>query len=194
MKNYKSICVYCGSSNKVKDSYKKAAKDLGTLLAEKDIRLVYGGGRVGLMGIVADSVLEQGGEVLGIIPRHIEEHEVAHVNLSELRVVETMHERKQIMVDESDAFIILPGGLGTMDEFFEIITWRQLGLHEKPVIIVNIDGYWSPLEKLISNIVDSGFAHESNRRYFQFISDISEVPAAMARAPEETMAAKTKWM
>lgn len=189
--------MYCGSSSRVKDVYKQAAVTLGRLLAEHHYRLVYGGGRVGLMGLVADAALAAGGEVIGVIPGHIVEKEVAHEALlsqESLFIVDTMHERKQMMVDRSDAFLILPGGLGTMDEFFEIFTWWQLGLHEKPIIIVNVDGYWTPLLQMIDNIVASGFAREDDRAYLHVIDSVEEVPALLEKMPGSRSNVKTKWM
>ena len=194
MSKIESVCVYCGSSGKVDAAYIEAAKSLGKLLADQNIVTVFGGGRVGLMGMVADSAMSNGGKVIGIIPDHIAEKEIAHHDLTELHVVETMHERKQMMVDRSDAFLILPGGLGTMDEFFEIFTWWQLGLHSKPIIIVNIDGYWDPLLALIDNIIDKGFARADDRTFLLVINSIEEVPSALERAPAETTEVKTKWM
>jgi uncharacterized protein (TIGR00730 family) len=194
MNNYKKICVYCGSSSKVDETYRKAARDLGKILSQNGLDLVYGGGHVGLMGIIADSVLESGGQVTGIIPRHIQEKEVAHETLTELHVVESMHERKKMMVDLSDGFVILPGGLGTMDEFFEIMTWRQLGLHQKPIVIVNINEYWSPLLSLIDNMVDNGFARADDRLYMHVREGVDEVVEALESAPRELISPNTKWM
>ena len=132
--------------SRVSDTYKDAAHQLGTLLGQNGHQLVYGGGRVGLMGIVADATLAAGGPVVGIIPEHIQVLEVEHTGLTELLVVDSMHTRKRMMVDRSDAFVVLPGGLGTLDETFEILTWKQLRLHDKPIVVANIDGYWDPLE------------------------------------------------
>src|SRR4051812_28646019 len=157
MSQVRAVCVYCGSSGKVADAYKTAAHELGIRLGSEGLRLVYGGGRVGLMGIVADASLSVGGEVIGIIPEHIQKLEVDHGGLTELHVVDSMHTRKRMMVERSDAFVVLPGGLGTLDEMFEIITWRQLRLHDKPVVIVNIAGYWDPLKILLAHLRDSGF-------------------------------------
>ncbi len=190
----KSVCVYCGSSVNVDDTFKKASKDLGVIMAQENLRLVFGGGHVGLMGIVSDAVLENGGEVIGIIPDHIAEKEIAHSGLTELHVVETMHERKQMMVDRSDAFIIMPGGLGTMDEFFEIFTWWQLGLHDKPIIIINVEGYWTPLLSMLDNIIDHKFARTDDRDYLCVIDGVDEVIQALARAPQEKISAQTKWI
>lgn len=167
-----TICVYCGSAADVAQSYKNAAALLGRLAGEQGIEIVYGGGRVGLMGLVADAALAAGGKVTGIIPRHIVEMEVAHRTLSELIVVETMHQRKRMMVDRSDAFVILPGGLGTLDEAFEILTWKQLQLHDKPIVIANIDGYWDPLLALVRHGVDGGFIRPRHAGLFTEVTEI----------------------
>lgn len=194
MSNIKSVCVYCGSSNNVDKDFKDAAAALGKILAENGMSTVYGGGHVGLMGIVADTAITTGGKVIGIIPKHIADKEIAHTGLTQLHVVDSMHERKQMMVDRSDAFLILPGGLGTMDEFFEIFTWWQLGLHDKPIIIVNLKGYWTPLIKLVENIVTEGFAREADLNHMIIVDDVSDVPEALANAKSETVDPQTKWM
>ncbi|MCB9990234.1 MAG: TIGR00730 family Rossman fold protein [Rhodospirillales bacterium] len=194
MSEIKSVCVYCGSSAQVAEGFKQAASALGEIFAQAGIRVVFGGGRVGLMGLVSDATMEHGGTVIGIIPEHIAEKEIAHSGLTELHVVETMHERKQMMVDRADAFIILPGGLGTMDEFFEIFTWWQLGLHDKPIIIVNLDGYWDSLLALVDNIITQGFARPADREYLTVINRIDEVLDALERAPQEKIDVKTKWI
>ncbi|MBI2234242.1 MAG: TIGR00730 family Rossman fold protein, partial [Micavibrio aeruginosavorus] len=160
----KNVCVYCGSAGNVAEIYRDAATQLGRILVKNGLSLVYGGGRVGLMGLVADAVLHEGGKAYGIIPHHIAAREVSHTGLTELHVVETMHERKKMMVDRADAFVILPGGLGTMDEFFEIMTWRQLGLQDKPVVVVNIEGYWTPLLRMIDHLIEEWFAREADRQ------------------------------
>ena len=176
-----SICVYCGSSASVAAQYRHAASELGRLLAERGIKVVYGGGRVGLMGLVADAALAAGGEVVGIIPRHIEEMEVAHQTLTELLVVETMHERKRMMVDRAQGFVVLPGGLGTLDETFEILTWKQLSLHHHPVVILNVDGYWDPLLELIRHAAAKGFVRPEHAKLFRAVAKVEDVlPALMA--------------
>jgi hypothetical protein len=173
-----SVCVYCGSANRVADSYKQIARTVGLALAEKHKRVVYGGGRVGLMGIVADAALSVGGEVIGIIPEHIQSREVQHTGLTELHVVENMHTRKRMMVERSDAFLVLPGGLGTLDETFEVLTWKQLQLHNKPVVIYNAEGYWDKLIKVIHQLVTSGFAQPSNLELFTVVDNIDAMFAA----------------
>lgn len=176
-----SVCVYCGASGQVADTYRQAAQVLGARLAERGLRLVYGGGRVGLMGLVADAVLAGGGQAVGIIPQHILAFEVGHTNLTELHVVDSMHTRKRMMMDLSDAFLVLPGGLGTLDEAFEVLTWKQLGLHTKPVVIVDIDGYWQPLAQLITHLVDSGFARPAHGRLFAFAKSVDAALALLER-------------
>lgn len=190
----KSICVYCGSSGRVDPVFKQAAEELGTILAGADLHLVYGGGHVGLMGILADSVLRHGGTVTGIIPSHIADKEVAHNSLTKLHIVQTMHERKQMMVDQSDAFVILPGGFGTMDEFFEIYTWWILGLHDKPIIIVNVADYWTPLIALVDNIIAHKFAGPDHRKHFSVVDTVDGVLGALAKAPKEQSDPRTKWI
>jgi hypothetical protein len=152
-----SICVYCGSSRGVRDEYAQAARELGVLLARRDIRLVFGGGSVGLMGVLADAVLEGGGDVTGVIPRALRTSELAHEGLSEMIEVDSMHARKQRMVELADGFIALPGGIGTMDELFETWTWLQLGIHAKPVGLLNVDGYYDALINFLQQMTDRGF-------------------------------------
>lgn len=184
MKKINAVCLYCGSSNFVDDTYKQAAVETGKLLASAGIRLIYGGGHVGLMGIAADAALTAGGEVVGIIPEHIQIREVRHNSLTELHVVDSMHTRKNMMFERADAFVILPGGLGTLDEAFEIMTWRQLGLHDKPVIFVNVGGFWDPMLQLVDSIIDKGFARPENRNLFVVVDSVREILGALALEPE----------
>ena len=193
MSTVKSVCVYCGSSGQVDEIFKQSATALGKIFAEAGIRVVFGGGRVGLMGLVSDAAMMHGGTVIGIIPEHIAEKEIAHSGLTELHVVESMHERKQMMVDRADAFVILPGGLGTMDEFFEILTWWQLGLHDKPIVIANIDGYWTPLLALIDNIIDHKFARQSDREYLSVVDRVEDILDALQRTPRGKIDVEPKW-
>jgi uncharacterized protein (TIGR00730 family) len=153
----KRLCVFCGSSEGARPAYADAARRLGAELVARKIGLVYGGCGVGLMGVLADAVLGLGGEVVGVIPEPLVTRELAHTGLTELRVVASMHERKATMVSLSDGFIALPGGLGTLDEMFEILTWAQLGIHEKPVGALNVDGYWDGLKRLLSHAVEERF-------------------------------------
>ena len=181
----KSICVYCGASPGTSDTFIKIARELGRELAERRIRLVYGGGGIGLMGAVADATMAAGGEVLGIIPQHLERAELGHRGLTELKIVDTMHTRKRMMFDHSDAFCVLPGGLGTLEEFFEVVTWRQLGMHDKPIIVLNAGGFWDNLVAMIDGIVDDGFAQPAVRQYFSVVNSIGRLFDLLA-APAET--------
>ncbi len=194
MTNIKSVCVYCGSSSRVDQAYKDAAVELGKALAANKWDLVYGGGRVGLMGLVADSALSSGSKVVGIIPKHIQAREVEHTDLTELHIVESMHIRKQMMVDRGDAFVILAGGLGTLDEFFEILTWKQLGLHDKPVVMVNINGYWTKMIEAIRHIAQEKFMRDEDLAMFQVVDTVAEVPAALSNAPNQRFDPSTKWI
>lgn len=153
----RSVCVYCGSSPGVDPAFAETAGRLGRLLAERGVRLVYGGGHVGLMGVVADAVLASGGEVHGVITRALAEREIAHAGLTALQVVDTMHERKAALSDMADAFVMLPGGFGTFDEFFEAVTWTQLGIHDKPCGVLDIAGFFGPLRDLLRTAVDQRF-------------------------------------
>jgi uncharacterized protein (TIGR00730 family) len=173
------LCVYCGSSDGADPRYRDAAAELGRGLATRGIELVYGGGRNGLMGSVADATLAGGGRVTGIIPVHLEHREVAHRELTELVVVTDMHQRKRVMAERADAFAVLPGGVGTLDETIEILSWRQLGLHEKPLFIIDIAGYWSPLAALFDHIVGSRFAAPLVPGLVAFVSDVAALFAEL---------------
>jgi uncharacterized protein (TIGR00730 family) len=159
----RAICVFCGSSFGARPAYVEAARELGGLLAAKGLRLVYGGAKVGLMGALADAVLEAGGEVTGVMPEALIRKEIAHKGLKDLRIVASMHERKALMADLSDAFIALPGGFGTFEEFCEVLTWSQLGLHRKPCGLLNIAGYYDHLLKLFDNGVEEQFLRREHR-------------------------------
>ena len=187
MAEIKSICVFCGSSSAVAETHKDAARRFGAILAENGVRLIYGGGRVGLMGLVADGAAQAGGEVIGVIPDFLERIEVGNREISELVVTDSMHARKAKMYELADAFVTLPGGLGSLDETFEVITWTQLKLSAKPFIVVNIDGYWQPLLALIDHVIAAGFARPANRDILQVVDDVEAVlPAlrAIERAPD----------
>jgi uncharacterized protein (TIGR00730 family) len=158
-----SICVFCGSNAGNEPAYERAARSLGETLAEAGITLVYGGGHVGLMGVVANAALAAGGEAIGVIPKSLVEREIAHNGLTDLHVVGSMHERKAMMSDLSEGFIALPGGTGTMEEFFEVLTWAQLGEHAKPCGLLNVAGYYDPLLALFDHMVYKGFLSETNR-------------------------------
>jgi hypothetical protein len=159
----KRICVFCGSSPGARPEYLQAAEQLGYTLASKGIGLVFGGGKVGLMGKIAESVLGKGGEVIGVIPKGLAEREVAFTKLADLRVVGSMHERKALMADLSDGFIALPGGLGTIEEFFEVITWAQLGMHPKPCGVLNVHHYYDKLMSFLDHAVDEKFVDLEHR-------------------------------
>jgi uncharacterized protein (TIGR00730 family) len=179
----KRLCVYCGSSRGAEEVYAESAVRLGTLMAEAGIELVYGGGRIGLMGLIADAVLARHGSVTGIIPTHLHDRERAHPKV-QLEVVASMHERKQRMFDLSDGFVTLPGGLGTLDETIEIVTWRQLGLHDKPVVVLDVAGYWAPLAALVEHTIVHGFAPPAARHYIHTVSRVEEVLPCLASLPE----------
>lgn len=173
------LCVYCGSASGADARYAAAAAELGAGLAARGIELVYGGGRNGLMGCVADAVMAGDGRATGIIPVHLEDREVAHRGLSELVVVTDMHERKRVMAERADAFAVLPGGVGTLDETIEILSWRQLGLHRKPVFIVDIAGYWAPLAVLFEHIASARFAAPLVPALVSFVPDVAALFAAL---------------
>jgi uncharacterized protein (TIGR00730 family) len=158
------ICIFCGSSTGTRSTYADAARSIGQVLLHRRIGLVYGGGNVGLMGIVADTVMQGGGEVIGVIPEALVTRELAHADISQLIIVHSMHERKAKMAELSDAFIAMPGGYGTFEEFCEIITWAQLGLHRKACGLLNVDGYYDPLLTLFDRAVTEGFLRPANRR------------------------------
>jgi uncharacterized protein (TIGR00730 family) len=185
-----SLCVYCGSGLGVDSRHLETARDLGRLLAERHIRLIYGGARIGLMGTLADATLAAGGEVVGIIPGHLDKTELGHRGATELIVVDSMHERKYMMFEQSDAFAILPGGLGTLDETFEMLTWRKLGLHDKPIILVDIAGYWRPLLGLIDHVIIQGFAAPTDRDLYKVVTTVEELVAAVETAPRPRTAAQ----
>ena len=159
----RSICVFCGSSNGARPQYAVAARELGALLAHRGIRVVYGGGHVGMMGQLADAALAAGGKVVGVIPEHLMRPEVAHQHLDELIVVESMHTRKRTMSERADAFVVLPGGFGTFEEMFEMVTWLQLRLHSKPVGLVNCLGYFDHLLAFLHHAADEGFIRPQHR-------------------------------
>lgn len=189
----RTICVYCGSQMGTNPAYQDAARVLGKAMAEHGIALVYGGGTRGIMGTVADAVLADGGKVIGIIPEFLMDKEATRKELgqlTELVVTKDMHERKHIMFERSDAFVALPGGIGTLEEIIEIMTWAQLGRHVKPMVFGNVDGFWNPLNTLISHMSDEGFIHTAHLVQPQVIDDAAAIlPAvieAAARAEDTT--------
>jgi uncharacterized protein (TIGR00730 family) len=174
----RSLAVFCGSRVGVNPAYAEAGRALGRGLGLAGIRLVFGGGRIGIMGVVADATLAAGGKVLGVIPEFLTQWEVAHTNVTEMVVTDSMHSRKRRLYDESDAFLIMPGGLGTFDEAFEIITWRQLRLHDKPILLCNVAGSVEPLVATIEHAIEQGFADPACRALFEVIQG---VPAVLER-------------
>ncbi|WP_170428227.1 TIGR00730 family Rossman fold protein [Ruegeria arenilitoris] len=173
----KSVCVYCGSRNGAIPAYSEAARRFGELLANEDWRLVYGAGDVGLMGEVARAAQSAGGDTFGVIPVHLLRREVGKTDLTSFVVTETMHERKKVMIMNADAVVVLPGGPGSLDELFEALTWRQLGLHDKPILIMNVDGYWDTLKELLQQVIGQGFADAS---LAGFITWVDSPEAAMS--------------
>ena len=170
----RSICVYCGSREGEKAAYKTAATALGAALADEGWRLVYGAGDIGLMGAVARSAQNAGGETFGVIPTHLLKKEVGKVDLTEFIVTENMHERKKVMFMNAQAIIVLPGGAGSLDEFFEVLTWAQLELHSKPIVLLNVENYWTPLIALMDHIIAEGFADPSLKTLFTVCTSVDE--------------------
>ena len=187
----RSVAVYCGSNRGTDPLYARAAASLGRLLAERGIRLVYGGGDVGLMGVLANAVREDGGDVLGVITRALVDREVAHPGLTNLTVVETMHERKAAMSDAADAFIMLPGGYGTFDEFFEAVTWTQLGIHDKPCGALDVAGYFEPLHALLDGATRQGFISKAHR---ELVITDDEPARLLDRLAAWTPVSTDKWL
>ena len=175
----KTICVFCGSSAGNDPLYAEAAKKLARILVGHEIKLVYGGALVGIMGILANEFLHHGGQVIGVIPKFLEEFELSHRGLTELHLVETMHERKQKMEDLAEAFVLLPGGFGSMEEFFEVWTWTQLGLHRKPIGILNTKGYFDDLLKFSDHMVNEGFVRQAHRDWVTVKNDPDELVNAL---------------
>lgn len=173
----RSVCVFCGSNVGSDPRFAAVAREFGALLAKEGVALVFGGGSVGLMGVVADAVLANGGKAIGVIPRALLDREIGHRNLSELHIVESMHERKAMMASLADAFVALPGGLGTLEEIFEVWTWAQLGIHAKPVAFLDAEGFYSPLLAFLDRAVDAGFI----RAHYRAIAIVDADPAALLR-------------
>ncbi|MGD1886205.1 MAG: TIGR00730 family Rossman fold protein [Cohaesibacteraceae bacterium] len=175
MSSLTSVCVYCGSRTGESPAYQESAQQLGNALAANGLRLVYGGGSVGLMGIVARAVLDAGGQVTGVIPRFLEEREVMLRRVENLVITDDMHERKRRMFDEADAFVALPGGIGTLEEVVEMITWAQLGRHKKPVVLADIGGFWGPLTELLDHMIGEGFITKETMIRYLITSDVGEI-------------------
>ena len=175
----KSVCVFCGARPGQNPSYMAAAKATGDLLGRRGITMIYGGGSIGLMGATADAALDAGGKVIGVIPRSLLQREMGHGRLTEQHVVGTMHERKALMNKISDGFIILPGGVGTLEEFFEIWSWGQLGIHAKPFGVLNVDGFWNPMFQLLDQMTAQGFVKPEHRAMVRVSEDITALVDAM---------------
>jgi uncharacterized protein (TIGR00730 family) len=182
-RSMKSIAIFCGSSPGNDPAFVQAADDCGRAIAAAGLSLVYGGGRVGMMGRVADAALAAGGKVIGVIPRHLVTREVDHRGLSALHVVETMHERKAMMAELADAFVALPGGLGTLEEIAEIFVWRQLGLHDKPCALLNVAGYYDHLQAFFRQAVDSRFLRAEQMAQLRVVDQVAELLPALRNAP-----------
>ena len=175
-----SVCVYCGSSPGVDPRHVEVAAELGRVLAAAGVRLVYGGGSVGVMGALADAVLAEGGRVVGVLPRGLFRREVAHQGLTELHEVGSMHERKQLMFDLAEAFVALPGGLGTLEELAEVTTWAQLGIHAKPIAVLDVGGFWTPLLDFLDSLVVEGFLPETSRQLILQVEAVDRLLDALA--------------
>ncbi len=186
------ICVYCGSSSGARAEYAEQARALGRRLAQHGIGLVYGGGSLGLMGACAEAVIEAGGEVIGVIPHSLALKERLNETVTDLRVVHTMHERKALMVELSDAFIALPGGFGTFDELFETITWAQLGIHQKPIGVLNVAGYFDPFLALVEQAISEGFVLERYRRLIVVADELEDLLESMFR--QQPLEGLVKWL
>ena len=185
------LCVFCGSSSGTRPVYAEAAAQLGRDLAKSKIALVFGGGRVGLMGILADSVLAAGGEAIGVMPRALVEKEIAHTSLTELHVVESMHQRKSLMADLADAFLLLPGGFGSWEEFCEVLTWLQLGIHRKPCAILNVGGYYNGLLSLADHALAEGFLRPAHHK---MVIVVDHPQAALSQLSSASIPSEVKWV
>ena len=175
MPGLSSVCVFCGSNGGADPAYVSAAQAVGTGLARRGIRIVYGGGRVGLMGALADAARSAGGEVIGVMPQQLVDREIGHTGIDDLRVVDTMHERKALMVELADAFIALPGGIGTLEELFEVYTWAQLGIHAKPLALLDVAGYYEPLAAFLDHAVSQRFLRAETRAMLSIAGSLDAV-------------------
>ncbi len=175
----KSVCVYCGSRSGADPAYEQEAERLGQQIARNDWRLVYGAGDIGLMGTVARAAQAAGAETFGVIPTHLLTHEIGKRDLTSFVITETMHERKKVMVMNADAIVVMPGGAGSLDEFFEVLTWRQLGLHDKPIVMMNVNGYWDKLRALVDQVIDQGFADASLGEFVTWVADAAGAAEAL---------------
>lgn len=192
MTDIKSVCVFCGSSIGAGVEYSQSAVNLGAELARNEVTLVYGGGSTGLMGLMADSALKYGGKVIGIIPKALRDREIQHTGLAELHVVDSMHTRKAMMAQLSDAFVALPGGFGTYEELFEVITWAQLGIHKKPILILNTAGFYDPFFEMVRHSVEEGFIRPMDPGLIRTTTHYKEVLTLLNEKPEQDI--RPKWM
>ena len=187
-----NVVVFCGSSNGLAPAHRNVTHSIGKLLASRGHRVVYGGGHIGLMGALADSALAAGGEVVGVIPSFLARHELAHQRLTELVVVDSMHDRKRRMSEIADAYLVLGGGFGTLDELFEILTWKQVGLHDKPIVICNVAGAWDGLYRLLQEMKESGFVREPHLDLLAWAADATGAIEALERAPRTSGSVASK--
>lgn len=178
----RSVCVFCGSRSGIDPAHATAARAVGSLIAAEGWRLVYGAGDVGLMGEVARAAQTAGARTMGVIPTHLMKREQGKRDLSQLVITEDMHERKKVMFMNSDAIVVLPGGAGSLDEFFEVLTWRQIGLHGKPIFLLDVNGYWQPLVALMRHVIEQGFAEEAMTGYYSAVPDVSTLAARLREA------------
>jgi uncharacterized protein (TIGR00730 family) len=192
LRRVERICVFCGASPGARPAYREATAELARVLAGEGIGVVYGGGGVGLMGALADAVIAEGGELTGVIPRSLVDREIAHRDVMDMRVVGSMHERKALMADLSDAFIALPGGIGTLEELFEVYTWAQLGLHRKPCALLNVEGYYDGIEAFLSHAVDERFLRDETRELLLVGTDAGELVRRVGEF--EPQATVPKWI
>ena len=182
----RSVCVFCGARSGVQPIFEEEARAVGQMLADHGWRLVYGAGDVGLMGATARAAQEAGGKTFGVIPEHLIQAEAGNQDPSELIVTATMHERKELMFKNSSAIVVLPGGAGTLDEFFEVLTWRQLGLHEKPIFLLNTEDFWQPLIQMLGHLIAEGFAEASLLDYVQVVASVKELSVDLRKALKPT--------
>ncbi len=192
MKSIQSLCVFCGSRAGADPAFSEAAERLGRCLAQRGVRLIYGGGSIGLMGVVMRAVLEYGGEVCGVIPEFLTHREVGNPDLTEIVVVDSMHDRKRRMFELADAFAVLPGGIGTLDEAIEVITWQQLGLHSKPIAVLSVGEYWKVFESLIEQMIAQGFADAAIRDLFAVAGDVESLLATLEERATKQLVASSQ--
>ncbi len=194
MTQVKSVAVYCSASANIDEHFFEKGKVLAKDIAKRGMRLVYGGGHVGLMGVVADEVMANGGDVLGVTTKHLDQYEVGHTGVTELKIADDMHARKNMMFEEADGFIIMPGGFGTLEELFEVITWKQIGLHDKPIVIVNVDGFWDPLKDLMDTIIKKKFASATDDAIVCFVDKVGDAVSTLVDAPRVSINPSKKWV